>query len=183
MAFPGHDAGRRIRRIFLPFMIILRLLLLIVLSPFALLARLLGGRRGNIVDLAPDHPEMAKAIADARATLPEFMRLLADSQSGLSQFAVKVRFAVDNGHEHCWVSELEMRGTTLTGKLGNQPRGRADLSLGSEVTIDPADITDWSYVDAHGVHRGHYTTRVLMKTLPKRVREDAERVFGWTKAA
>jgi uncharacterized protein YegJ (DUF2314 family) len=164
-------------------MIILRLLLLIVLSPFALLARLLGGRRGNIVDLAPDHPEMAKAIADARASLPEFMALLTNPRSGLSQFAVKVRFPVDNGHEHCWVSSLEMRGTALHGKLGNEPRGRADLKLGSEVAVDSADITDWSYVDASGVHRGHYTTRVLMKTLPKRVRQDAERVFGWTKAA
>lgn len=164
-------------------MIILRLLLLIILSPFALLARLLSGRRGNIVNLAPDHPEMAQAIADARASLPDFMRLLADAPAGMTQFAVKARFAVENGHEHCWVSDLELRDATLRGKLGNQPRGRADLSLGGEVVIDPADITDWSYVDASGVHRGHYTTRLLMQTLPKRVRRDAERVFGWTQAA
>jgi uncharacterized protein YegJ (DUF2314 family) len=165
-------------------MIILRILLLIVLSPFVLVARALGLRgRSNIVDLPEDHPEMTKAIANARASLPEFMRFLADARSGMTHFAVKVRFPVAEGHEHCWVSDLQLQGAQIVGKLGNEPRGRADLQLGSEVTVDPTDITDWSYVDPSGVHNGHFTTRVLMRNMPKRVRQQAERVFGWNKAA
>jgi uncharacterized protein YegJ (DUF2314 family) len=126
---------------------------------------------------------MSKAIANARASLPEFMGLLANAHSGMTHFAVKVRFAVTNGHEHCWVSDLQLQDTKLVGKLGNEPRDRPDLQLGSEVTVDPADITDWSYVDPSGVHNGHFTTRVLMRNMPKRVRQQAERVFGWEKAA
>lgn len=166
-------------------MIILRILLLIVLSPFMLIARALGVRSGsrNIVDLPEDHPEMSKAIANARASLPEFMRFLTDAQSGMTDFAIKVRFPVEGGHEHCWVSDLQVQGTKIVGKLGNEPRGRPDLQLGSDVTVDQSDITDWSYVDPSGVHNGHFTTRVLMRNMPKRVRQQAERVFGWNKAA
>jgi uncharacterized protein YegJ (DUF2314 family) len=160
-------------------MFLIRLLLLVVLSPFILLARLFGFGRGNMINLPEDHPEMAKAIADAKAGLPEFLRLLGSPQPDMDQFSVKVRFPVEGGHEHIWVSDLELRDSTLVGKLGNDPRDIPELKLGSSVVVKQDDITDWSYVHA-GVHRGHYTTKLLLQHMPKRIRQKAEQVFGWT---
>ncbi len=163
-------------------MLLIRVLLAIALGPFILVARLFGSGRGNMVDLPEDHPEMAKAIGEARATLPEFLRLLASPQHGMDQFSVKVRFPVEGGHEHIWVSDLEFRDSALVGKLGNDPRDIAGLQLGSSVTVNEANVTDWAYVQ-NGVHRGHYTTKLLLQHMPKRLRRQAEQVFGWEKAA
>lgn len=158
-------------------MLLLRLLLLVLLAPLALLAKLLGLGQRNMIVLPDDHPEMANAIRQAKATLPDFHRLLASPEPGMSQFGVKVRFPTDTGHEHCWVNELELRESGLSGKLGNQPNSLPDLHLGSTVNVSDDAITDWSYAK-HGVYQGHFTTKVLMAHMPKRLRNQVEAVYG-----
>ena len=159
-------------------MLILRLLLLVVLAPVALLARMLGVTRRDMIALPDDHPEMAKAIREAQAGLPEFRRLLRSPEPGMSYFAVKVRFPTAQGHEHCWVNELELRESGLVGKLGNHPDSLPDLQLGSTVEVAADAITDWSY-SKDGVYQGHFTTKVLMSHMSKRMRRQVEQVYGW----
>jgi len=164
-------------------MFILRFLLLLLGLPLLLLARLLGFGRRDIVTLPEDHPEMADAIGQARATLPEFRRLLAAPEQGMQNFGVKARFRAEGGgHEHCWVGDLELREFGVTGKLGNQPSSIPDLQLGSVVEIRDDQITDWSY-ERNGVYQGHFTTKVLLPHLPRRLRQQAEAAFGWAKAS
>jgi uncharacterized protein YegJ (DUF2314 family) len=163
-------------------MIILRLLLLVVLAPVALLARLLGLTRRDMVALPDDHPEMASAIRHAKESLPEFRRLLAYPEAGMKYFAVKVRFPTEQGHEHCWVNELELRESRLIGKLGNHPNSLPDMHLGSSVNVADDAITDWSY-SKNGVYQGHFTTKVLMSHMSKRMRREVEQVYGWAKAS
>ncbi len=163
-------------------MIILRLLVILVLTPFVLLARLFGFGRRNIVTLPDDHPAMARAIQQARETLPQFRRLLASPAAGMDNFGVKVRFPVDAGrHEHCWVNDLELRESGIVGKLGNEPNALKDLKLGSQVTVSEDAITDWSY-SHNGVYQGHYTTRALLPHLPAGMRRQVEAVYGWSPA-
>ncbi len=163
-------------------MIILRLLLLVVLAPVALLARMLGLTRRDMIALPDDHPEMASAIGNAKASLPEFRRLLVSPEPGMKYFAVKVKFPTEHGHEHCWVNELELRESGLAGKLGNHPNSLPDLQLGSNVNVADDAITDWSY-SRDGVYQGHFTTKVLMSHMSKRMRREVEQVYGWAKAA
>jgi uncharacterized protein YegJ (DUF2314 family) len=162
---------------------VLRLLLLVVLTPVVLLARLFGFGRRNVVVLPDDHPEMANAIERARATLPEFRRLVASPEPGMTNFGVKVRFPAEGGgHEHCWVNELELQGSTLAGKLGNHPNSLPGMHLGSDVSVRDDAITDWSYAK-QGVYQGHFTTKVLLTHMPKRLRREVEAVYGWAKAS
>ncbi|MGH7710481.1 MAG: DUF2314 domain-containing protein, partial [Vicinamibacterales bacterium] len=65
------------------------------------------------------------------------------------QVSAKVRFPVTGGggHEHIWVTDLAFRQSALVGKVGNEPRDVADLRLGSSVTVNEADISDWACVE------------------------------------
>jgi uncharacterized protein YegJ (DUF2314 family) len=164
-------------------MLILRLLLVVLLAPVVLLVRLFGWGRRDMVTLPDDHPEMAAAIEQARATLPEFRRYLAAPERGMDNFGVKVRFPAEGGgHEHCWVGDLHPHGSGLVGKLGNEPNGLPNLRLGSTVHVADDDVTDWSY-SRDGVYHGHFTTKALMPHLPRRTRQQVEAVFGWAKAS
>lgn len=160
-------------------MIILRLLLFILVSPFLLMARLLGVRRPPMAYLPDDHPEMAAAIAKARATLSEFRRRLAAPEPGMTNFGIKARFPVPGGAEHLWIGDLQTNGSGFAGKLTVHPQEVAGLQLGSRVEVSEETITDWSY-SQNGVFRGHHTTRVLLPLMSRKVRERVLAVYGWS---
>jgi uncharacterized protein YegJ (DUF2314 family) len=160
-------------------MSLIRLLVFILASPLLLFARLLGLRRPPIAYLPDDHPEMSAAIAKARATLPEFRRLLAAPEPGMSDFGIKARFKTPDGGEHCWIGELQASGSGFVGKLTVHPQHVAGLQLGSRVEVTEDMITDWSY-SQNGVFRGHYTTKVLVPHMSRRLREQVLTVYGWS---
>jgi len=155
-----------------------RIILLILLSPFLLLGWLLGFRRHGIEYLPEDHPEMAKAIGEARATLPKFRQILASPEPGMANFGIKARFPVEGGTEHCWVGDLEIKGSAFIGKLTNQPERVHGLALGSTVDIAEDAVTDWAY-SKDGVYHGHFTTKVLLPRMSKRMRRRVETIYGW----
>jgi uncharacterized protein YegJ (DUF2314 family) len=165
-------------------MILLRVLLLIVLFPLLLLARLLGfGQRKDMVNLPDDHPEMAAAIGRAQASLPDFRRLLAEPGPGMTDFAIKARFPTDGGStEHIWVGDLEPRGLGFVGKLANEPNSLPGLALGSAVDVTEDMITDWAYAK-DGIYAGHQTTRVLLPHVSKKMRAQIEEAYGWRESA
>ena len=157
----------------------MRIIILILLTPLFLLARLLGFRRRDMVYLPEGHPEMAKAVAEARATLPEFRHLLASPQPGVANFGIKARFPVPGGgSEHCWVGDLEPRGAGFFGKLTNHPQSLHGLKLGSAVDVTEDMITDWAY-SKDGVYHGHYTTKVLLPRMSRKLRKQVKQLYGW----
>lgn len=158
----------------------MRIIILILLSPFLLLMRWrLARRRRDMQYLPVDHPDMAKAISEARASLPEFRRLFASPEPGMTEFAVKARFVVKDGSEHCWVGELEPKGTAFLGKLTNHPEALHGLVYGSMVDVTEDMITDWSYTK-DSIHYGHFTTKVLLPRMSKRMRQRVEKIYGWS---
>jgi uncharacterized protein YegJ (DUF2314 family) len=157
----------------------MRLIILLLLSPFLILGKLLGFDRPDIKYLPEDHPEMAKAIAEARSSLPEFRRLLTSPQSGMANFGIKARFPVQGGGEHCWVEDLEVKGAGFLGKLSNHPERLHELILGSMVDVTEEMITDWAY-SKDGVYHGHFTTKVLLSRMSKRMRQRVETIYGWS---
>ena len=111
-------------------------------------------------------PEMIEATTQARNTLPKFWSLKDSDNSELSAFSLKVGLPThDNSLEHIWVDSLEKNGNQITGILINDPVDIPNLNFGDKVTFTSEDITDWQYMKA-GKMYGHYTTRVMMKTLP-----------------
>jgi uncharacterized protein YegJ (DUF2314 family) len=163
-------------------MILLRILLLIVFSPLLLLGKLLGFGRQDIAYLPEDHPEMKKAFAQAQASLPEFRIALASPAPDMANFAIKVRFPVEGGSEHCWVGSLETRGSGFVGKFANDPDGLDGLPLGSVVDVSEEVISDWAY-SRSGVYCGHFTTRVLLPRMSKRMRAQVAAIYGWKEAS
>jgi uncharacterized protein YegJ (DUF2314 family) len=157
----------------------MRIIILLLLTPFLLLGRMLGFRRRDIAYLPEGHPDMAKAIAEARATLTDFRRLLVSPEPGMANFGIKARFPVQGGSEHCWVGDLEMRGAGFLGKLTNHPQGLHGLVLGSMVDVSEDMITDWAY-SKDGFYHGHFTTRVLLPRMSKRMRQQVEQIYGWS---
>lgn len=160
-------------------MIILRLLLILIVSPFLLLARLAGFRRTPMAYLPDDHPEMAAAIASARATLSEFRRRLAAPEPGMANFGIKARFPVTGGAEHLWIGDLQANGSGFVGKVTVHPQEVVGLQLGSGVEVTEDMITDWSY-SQNGVFRGHHTTRVLLPLMSPKVRDRVLAIYGWS---
>lgn len=161
-------------------MAILRLLLFFLLFPFLWLLSLFL-RRKDMVYLPDDHEEMKKAITQARASLDSFRAVLASPPPNTHGFALKARFPVDDesGHEHCWVSGLEMKGRNFIGKLDNEPQSLPKLQLGSVVDIEDEMVTDWAYFENNLAH-GHHTTRALLPHMSKKMRASIEKVMGWT---
>ena len=161
-------------------MALLRIVFFIVLLPFRLVGRLFGVGRAPVMNLPDDHPEMAAAIAEARASLSTFRARLSAPEPGMDHFGIKARFPVPNGGgEHCWVGDLVPDNDGFTGKLTVEPRQLPGLQLGSPVTVSEDMITDWSYA-LHDVYQGHYTTRALMPHLPPHLRERVSAAYGWS---
>jgi uncharacterized protein YegJ (DUF2314 family) len=129
--------------------------------------------------LPMDHPEMAAAVASARATLPEFRRLLAAPAPGMAAFGIKAKFpSTDGGDEHCWVGDLTPSGDGFVGKLSVEPQKVEGFRLGSTVEVHESMITDWAY-SLNGVYQGHFTTKVLLPYLPAKLRRRVSIAYGW----
>ena len=108
-----------------------------------------------------DDPAMAKATADARATLPTFLGLAGKPQPGMRGFAVKVGIGPAGGKEFVWITPFSQDGDTLTGQIANEPERVKGFFTGQTLKMPVADVTDWTYLD-HGKMKGNYSACALM---------------------
>jgi uncharacterized protein YegJ (DUF2314 family) len=108
--------------------------------------------------------EMNAAIAEARRTLPVFWRKFDEGKA--EAYSLKVGLpAAHGGLEHIWVDGIVRKGDVITAHISDDPRDLPNLTNGSEITVDPARISDWGYI-VDGRRYGCFTTRVLIKRLP-----------------
>lgn len=114
----------------------------------------------KIVNFGEDDAEMNAAVAAARKTLPVFWKHFRDHPEETS--SLKVALPTANGHEHIWVSDVEAKDGKITARLANVPDALPGLELGSPVTFDEAQISDWAY-KKNGKLYGHYTTRIVIQ--------------------
>jgi uncharacterized protein YegJ (DUF2314 family) len=125
--------------------------------------------RGGLTFVPTDMPEMARAEAEARRTLPLFWRSLSRQPPDQPGFIVKVGFPITKpvkSIEFMWVNHLKRDGGIVTGRLDQDPDFRPDLKYGQIVSFKESQIIDWAirYKDRQ---YGHFTTRVLIKGHPK----------------
>jgi len=154
-------------------------LVLIALVAFVVARRLFGSRQsGSWVD--PNDSELAAAEAQAKASLPDFLRRLEQPGPGETDFMLKFRLRSGGEAEQIWAEEITKRDGRIYGRLGNRPIS-AGYSEGQEVEIPPGDILDWGY-RAGEVMQGHFSTRALMPRMPRETAAHIRRQFGWDRA-
>ncbi len=129
------------------------------------------------VELVSDeNAAMNAAIAEAQATLPEWLGVLENPPEGYENIVFKYPL---EGSEHIWVDNVVRDGDVLTGTLSNNPVNGA-YTLGDPVRVPLSDVSDWAYFDAGGVAHGYHTVRVLFDQMdPAEVAAIKQR-FGWT---
>jgi uncharacterized protein YegJ (DUF2314 family) len=135
------------------------------------------GTSDPITNIAKGNGAMAKARAEARDTLPAFMAHLRNPERDESKFAVKYKIPGSNPAEIIWVADLVPMSTGVMGKLDGMPR-TAGRKLGDPVVIASGDIYDWGYMK-NGVMQGHYSTKVLIATMPPKQQAAMNSILGW----
>ena len=119
--------------------------------------------------------EMNAAKAEAKRTLPGFLKLLAAPPAGTRSYQIKYPLA---GWEYIWVGKLRLEGDAIVGTLINDPE-EPGYTFGQTVRVPLTDVADWGYYNADGVMQGHYTTRVLLKLLEPAEAAEIREILGW----
>jgi uncharacterized protein YegJ (DUF2314 family) len=129
-------------------------------------------QKDDVVYVKGNDAAMSAAIAKAQATLDTFKCALAAPPVKAESFSIKVGFAwgTKGEREHIWLTEPKFDGTSIQGKINNEPVDATNLVLGQAVTAPLKDVSDWMYVE-DGVLRGGYTLRVLLDKMSPEARK------------
>ncbi|MGB8355884.1 MAG: DUF2314 domain-containing protein [Chthoniobacteraceae bacterium] len=118
-----------------------------------------------------DDAQMARAVRSARRHVGVFITALQHPGPGQRDFEVKKPFVKDGKVEHLWLSHVQYSGGRFHGLVDNRPQNITGIKMGQRVSVNPDEISDWSYVD-DGKLVGGYTVRVLCSELsPERKQE------------
>ncbi|MEN3747151.1 DUF2314 domain-containing protein [Sphingomonas sp. HF-S3] len=129
------------------------------------------------VDVARGDPEMARAIARARAELPIFFGHASSPSPGERYFLVKYNINPAGRAEFIWAEVISHKGDTTLARLINTPRV-AGFAKGQQVTIRSSEVIDWSYLK-DGVMQGNYTTRIVLPHMKPADAAALRKAYGW----
>ncbi len=77
-----------------------------------------GGKiKDKVYNISSQDAEMEEAIAKARATLDDFLKLQAKPPKGADGFKIKVKFSGGGNDEHIWVTPFQVTPKGFTGTL------------------------------------------------------------------
>ena len=108
---------------------------------------------------------MTAAIAQARATLPQYWQLFEHPENGETNFSLKVKITDGTKIEHFWAVDIEQKDGAILGTIDNDPEVVKTVKMGDHIHIQEQDISDWGYV-RNGKMFGKYTLRVILNRLP-----------------
>ena len=132
----------------------------------------------NMYDVAEKDREMEHATRVARRTVGQFIAAVQQPKNGQHDFQVKKLFIKDGKGEHIWLANVQFVGNRFVGMVDNKPVNIPGLKLGAKASVNPDEISDWSYVE-NGRLVGGYTVRVLYSELTPQEREDFEKRAGF----
>ena len=124
--------------------------------------------------------QMERAANHARRTVGQFITALQNPKPGQSDFQVKKFFVAKDGSnsEHIWLADVHFNGNRLVGVVDNKPYYIKGLKVGAKASVNPDEITDWSYVE-NGHLVGGYTIRVIYTELSSQEKQDFEKQAGF----
>ena len=113
------------------------------------------------VTYVPDtDPRMNAAIDKAKSTVNTFITHLKSPKQGETGFAIKTPFIDGEHKEHMWLAPVTFDGTNFQGTINNEPEAVRNVKLGQKVTVSPANLSDWLYLENRKLVGGQ-TLRVL----------------------
>jgi uncharacterized protein YegJ (DUF2314 family) len=134
-------------------------------------------RRDEVVKVPQDDPDMASAMRNARATLPNFLALARAPPPSTTSFSVKVAVSDGSLTEYFWVVQFEGKGGQYSGRVNNRPRTVHNVTFGQVITFPESDIVDWTYLEGKKM-KGGYTTCAIMKREPRDEASAFAKQFG-----
>ncbi len=112
------------------------------------------------IETEGNDPRLRAARDQAIRRWPEFVAAFNEHKAGRS-CVVKYPFPVKGGgKEHIWVDVEAIDGTSIRGRIANEPDYEIGHTYGDEVTIGAGGISDWMYSDGDD-HHGGFTIPVL----------------------
>lgn len=138
--------------------------LMLALAPITAGAQSQGDDK--VVNVARDDPDMAAAIAQARASLDQFLALSDAPPAGTTDYKLKVAVKDGDTSEHFWIIPFHKTATGFAGTLSNEPQAVHNVVAGQELEFTRDDISDWGYT-RNGRQVGSFTVCVLFKTISK----------------
>lgn len=123
-------------------------------------------------------PEMLGAIAQARASLDQFLELAEHPEPGMSVFKMKVVIRDGENIEFFWVTPFRRAEDGFEGVLANEPDFVRNVRLGETIRFTRDDVTDWGYV-RNGRQVGSFTSCVLFKYLQPQLVDYLRRTNGF----
>ncbi len=118
----------------------------------------------RVIHVSENDPKMNAAIDKARASVDTFIAALQSPKPGQTGFNVKKKFEDGSKVEHIWLIQVTYDGTQFQGIVNNDPEMVKNVKFGQKVTVTPAEISDWMYLD-NGKMVGGETVRVLLEGL------------------
>ena len=124
-------------------------------------ARVLQGESGlSRSAVRAGDPEMDAAMAEARASLPEFLRAFRLASPDHAGFAVKKEYRRNQYVEYIWITDLKINGSVFEGTSGNDSEDTVGVRFGDPARVTFDEVCDWMYTD-NGVLVGGRTVRVV----------------------
>lgn len=140
--------------------------LMLALAPISAGAQNSQQGGDKVVNVARDDPDMAAAIAQARASLDQFLALSDAPPAGTSDYKLKVEVREGDNSEHFWVIPFHRTATGFSGTLANEPEVVHNVVAGQELEFTRNEVSDWGYTK-NGRQVGSFTVCVLFKTMSK----------------
>jgi uncharacterized protein YegJ (DUF2314 family) len=101
----------------------------------------------KVVQVSAEDARMNAAITKARSTVDTFINALKAHRPDQTDFAVKAAFTDGDKTEHMWIGSVSFDGTNFRGTVQNEPEMVKSVKEGQEVTVAPAQISDWMYAE------------------------------------
>ena len=122
-----------------------------------------------------DDMQLEHANRHARRTVGQFIAALRNPPPNSRDFQVKKVFITPQGKaEHIWLADVKFTGNRFVGFVDNKPNNIPGLKIGTRASVNPDEISDWSYVE-NGQLVGGYTIRVLYAELSPEEKQDLEK--------
>jgi len=132
----------------------------------------------EVVPVEATDASMNDAIAEAKATVGEFIEALEGGAPGDDGFSVKVE--VDDGEsiEFFWLSDVTYADGVFSGKIDNDPQFVSNIEKGQDYSVPQGEIADWMFF-RDGVAVGNRTVRALFPHMPEEEVAALRELFGW----
>ncbi len=134
-------------------------------------------QRDDTARVSRGDPEMAAAIAKARAGLDAFLTHADHPGDGQRDFSVKVEVPLRDHSEFLWLRPFVRDGDRFVGRVVNTPINIAKLKYGDRLAFERKDIADWSYKE-NGSVIGNFTACVLIAREPPQQRAAFRDIYG-----